>query len=132
MLLVAIALVIILASCVIPENYKTEDLRFLLRLLGCLFLFILVLVLCIAHVSKDAVIADMKQEYVSIHYQAESKLYFNNNNVGLKQLADQITEWNAELAACKALKNSLWLNIFYPIDYEQFEFIDLEILRGLE
>jgi hypothetical protein len=78
---------------------------------------------------KDYNQAALIEKRESLVCQAESKLYLKENQIGLKELADQIQEWNEDLAGCRAAKENLWVNIFYPIDYSEFDFIDLSILK---
>ena len=56
-------------------------------------------------------------------------MYNNVNEVGKKQLMDQVTKWNSDLVALKLQHNSFWINWFYPIDYDQFEFIPIEMIE---
>lgn len=67
-----------------------------------------------------------KQRYNSLVYQLENNLYDNDNDLGKKELYNQIQYWNEDLAKGKALQNDFWLGAFYPDVYDQFDFIDLE------
>lgn len=69
-----------------------------------------------------------KQRYESLVYQAENNLYENDNDLGKKDLADQIQNWNEDLASGKALQNDLWVGIFFPDIYDEFEFIPMSVL----
>lgn len=82
------------------------------------------------HIQAPAFVEVNKARYASLVYQAEAGLYENDNDIGLKELANQITEWNEELAKGKTYQNNIWLGAFYPDVYDQFEFIPMEILRG--
>lgn len=83
-----------------------------------------------AHVQASAFVEINKVRYASLVCQAEAGLYENDNDIGLKELANQITEWNEELAKGKTYQNNIWLGAFYPDVYDQFEFIPMEILGG--
>lgn len=67
-----------------------------------------------------------KQRYYSLVYQLENNLYDNDNDLGKKELYNQIQKWNEDLAKGKALQNDFWLGVFYPDVYDQFDFIELE------
>ena len=71
------------------------------------------------------------QREQSLRWQAESGAY-KYDDIARKLLADNVTEWNAELAENKARKDNIWVSVFYPIDYDQFDYIPIELLEGHE
>ena len=94
---------------------------------GIAVLFMLIAIV-ICHVGIEAEIEANKQRYDSLVYQAETRLYENDNDVGKKDLADQIQNWNEDLARGKALQNDFWVGIFIPNIYDEFEFIPMSVL----
>lgn len=78
-----------------------------------------------AHVGLEAKIASNQQIYDSLVYQLENDLYDNDNDLGKKELYNQIQEWNKDLAYNKHIQNDLWNGIFYPDIYDQFNYIEL-------
>ena len=96
---------------------------------GISVLFMLIAIL-ICHVEIEAEIEANKQRYDSLVYQAEARLYENDNDVGKKDLANQIQEWNEDLAINKALQNDFWVGIFIPNIYDEFEFIPMSVLSS--
>lgn len=84
----------------------------------------------ICHVGIEAEIEANKQRYDSLVYQAEACLYENDNDVAKKDLANQIQEWNEDLAKGKKLQNDFWVGIFIPDIYDEFEFIPITVLDG--
>lgn len=78
------------------------------------------------HASADAYIARNTQKYESLVYQYKNNLYDNDNDLGKKELMDQIQEWNTDLAMKQELQDNFWLGIYYPNIYDRFDFIDLE------
>ena len=76
------------------------------------------------HIEADAYVAENQERYKSLAYQLENDLYDNDNDIGKKDLYDEIREWNEELAYFRALQDNFWVGIFYPNVYDQFEFID--------
>ena len=96
---------------------------------GISVLFMLIAIL-ICHVEIEAEIEANKQRYDSLVYQAEARLYENDNDVGKKDLANQIQEWNEDLARGKALQNDFWVGIFIPNIYDEFEFIPMSVLSS--
>lgn len=77
------------------------------------------------HASADAYIASGTQTYKSLVYQYENNLYDNDNDLGKKELMDQIQEWNETLARKRELQDNFWVGIYYPNIYDQLDFIDL-------
>ena len=52
-------------------------------------------------------------------------MYDNDNEIGKKELMNQIQEWNEDLAWYKANQKDFWIGIFIPNVFDQFEFINL-------
>lgn len=96
---------------------------------GISVLFMLIAII-ICHVGIEAEIEGNKQRYDSLVYQAEARLYENDNDVGKKDLANQIQEWNEDMARGKALQNDFWVGIFIPNIYDEFEFIPMSIFAS--
>ncbi len=79
-------------------------------------------------IFKDSNTAKFQERYESLYTQAYYKLFENDNDFGKKELANQITEWNEDLAEYKKLKKNLWLSVMYPIDIDQFNKIPVGLL----
>ena len=94
---------------------------------GIAVLFMMIAIV-ICHVGIEAEIEANKQRYDALVYQAETRRYENDNDVGKKDLANQIQEWNEDLARGKALQNDFWVGIFIPDIYDEFEFIPMSVL----
>ena len=95
--------------------------------------FVVMLIVVIANnVGVEASIEANKQRYESLIYQAENNLYENDNDLGKKELANQIQEWNKDLARGKALQDDFWVGIFYADIYDEFEFIPMSVLDGVQ
>lgn len=78
-----------------------------------------------AHTNLEAKIAKNEQIYDSLVYQLENELYENDNDLGKKELYNQIQEWNKDLAYYQSAQDDFWNGIFYPNIYDQFEYIIL-------
>ena len=95
--------------------------------------FVIMLIVVIANnVGIEASIEANKQRYESLVYQAENNLYENDNDLGKKDLVNQIQEWNEDLARGKALQNDFWVGIFYADIYDEFDFIPMNVLDGVQ
>ena len=82
-----------------------------------------------SHTNIEAKIAKSEQIYNSLIYQLENNLYDNDNDLGKKELYNQIQEWNKNLAYYQNAQDDLWQGIFHPNIYGQFEYIDFEAAR---
>ena len=89
---------------------------------------IMLIVIIVNNVGVEAKIEASQQRYDSLVYQAENNLYENDNDLGKKDLANQIQEWNEDLARGKTLQNDFWVGIFIPDIYDEFEFIPMSVL----
>lgn len=79
-----------------------------------------------ANIGVDGFVYRNQKKYESLVYQLENNLYDNDNDIGKKELYDEICDWNTDLAQGKALQNDFWCGIFYPDVYDQFDFIELK------
>ena len=94
---------------------------------GIAFVIMLIFVI-VNNVGVEASIEANKQRYESLVYQAENNLYENDNDLGKKELVNQIQEWNEDLARGKALQDDFWVGIFYADIYDEFNFIPMTVL----
>lgn len=101
--------------------------------IGVLFGVIGIIVLIImatcgikANTDTDSYVAAMQQRYEILTYQLENDVYDNLNDIGKRELYEQVREWNEDLARYKELQNSDWVGMFYANIYDQFEFIPLQ------
>lgn len=84
-----------------------------------------------AGITKNIDTQAMIQKEASLRWQAETGAY-KYDDIARKLLADNVTEWNEHLARNKERKKNIWISIFYPIDYDQFDYIPIELLEGHE
>ena len=91
------------------------------------FIAIVIMTICIIvnNSGISGLIAANQQRYDSLVYQLENDLYDNDNDLGKKELYNQIQYWNEDLAKGKALQHDIWVGIFWPDIYDRFEFIEL-------
>lgn len=75
--------------------------------------------------NAEANVAQNNKRYESLVYQLENNLYDNDNDLGKKELYNEIREWNEDLAYYQNIQDNFWFGIFYPNVFDQFEFIEL-------
>lgn len=83
----------------------------------------------VSRIGVEGKLEAEKMRYESLVSQAENHLYDSDNNIGKKELADDIREWNEDLAKYKKMKEDIWLKDFYPMDVSELEFIPNDILK---
>lgn len=93
---------------------------------GVIVSLIMVLIIGVEHLGKDAVVAKYEQRYESLVYQYENDIYENDNDLGKRELMSDIEYWNTDLAYRKEIQRDFWLGIFYADIYDDFKFIKLE------
>lgn len=82
-------------------------------------------------VTMNADIAGYAERQYILQYQLDNEVYnFDTYDLGKRNLYTEIERWNVDLARKHELKKSLWVGIFYPIDYNQFDFIQLPTYYG--
>lgn len=107
---------------------EISDLHFFsgfLCVLSILALSISAIVLACNYIGVDASIATWEKQYESLTYQLNNHLYDNDNDIGKKELMNQIQDWNTDLAYHKTIQRNFWVGIYYPNIYDEFEFINL-------
>lgn len=128
-----IAFVVFFALAIIFDDlsWKFESidiLFFFLSSLAGLVVAIMLIVIIVNNVRVEAKIEANKQRYDSLVYQAKNNFYENDNDLGKKDLVNQIQEWNEDLAEGKALQDDFWVGIFYADIYDEFDFIPMTVL----
>lgn len=131
MLLVAFTIALLLIGIVL---YSFVGQRFYIAMFAgmftigitCLVLVFEIVIMLVANTEVSGKIASYEQRYESLVFQLENNLYNNDNDLGKKKLYNQIQRWNEDLARGKAMQDDIWLGVFWPDIYDDFEFIELE------
>lgn len=78
-----------------------------------------------AHITADARAEQYQMRYESLVYQYENDVYDGDDDVvGKRDLYTDIERWNSDLAYRKSIQKNLWVGIFHPDIFDQFEFIE--------
>lgn len=130
MLLFVICIIVAVFLAFISIKFSDYDSVWLFSFIGAILFGVvdILIIICAIDVNirKEAAVAYWQQRYDAIVYQLENNLYDNDNDVGKKELYNQIQEWNEELAANKVMQDNIWVGMFYPDVFDDFEFIPLE------
>ena len=96
-----------------------------ISLLAAAALLIEIAVLAVNYIGVDGYIQRMNTRHDMLVYQYENDIYDNDNDLGKRELIEDIQNWNEDLASCKENQDDAWIGIFIPDIYDQFDFIEL-------
>ena len=118
--------VIVFAACIIYNaKVKCDSLAaFMIAVFTGICIVISGFIFVDSYGNVEAMIAANNQTYESLTYQLENNLYDNDNDLGKKELYNQITEWNEDVACYQNIQDNFWFGIYYPNVYDQFKLID--------
>ena len=112
--------------------YKTSDrylinaICFTLVLLATIAVVVSLIIMGINYIGVDGYIAKMNTRYDTLVYQYKTDIYDNDNDLGKRELMEDIQSWNEDLAANRERQDDFLIGIYWPNIYNQFEFIQLE------
>ncbi len=98
----------------------------MIALISFIVSIIMLIVIIINNTNVDAYVAENQMRYDMLVYQYENDLYDNDNDLGKRDLMEDIQEWNEDLAYYREAQDDFWVGIFHPNVYDQFEFIELK------
>lgn len=131
-MLIMVVLVIFLVSILIlvktidDYDFKYDGLFILIATISGVATAIMTLLAIMFNAGSDGQLEAAKQERALLVYQLENKLYDNDNDLGKKELYDQIMRWNADVASGKRLQHDILCGPFIPDIYDELEIIDVE------
>ena len=129
LILLLIALLPFLSACWIDEfgvKFAVAIISGVMTVICLIVAIVLSLGAIFGHITARGYIAENEQRYDSLVYQLENNLYDNDNDLGKKELYNQIQSWNEDLAYYKAVQRDFWLGFLYPNIYDEFRFIELK------
>lgn len=126
--LVVLSIVVFLGLAVYVENrFGDYSGPFLvIASIGFIVAIIMLMVIIVKNTNVDAYVAENQMRYEMLVYQYENNLYDNDNDLGKRDLMEDIQEWNEDLAYYREAQDDFWVGIFHPNVYDQFEFIELK------
>lgn len=126
--LVVLSVVVCLGLAVYLEkrfcNYSGPFL--VIAIIGFIVAIIMLMVIIVENTNVDAYIAENRMRYDMLVYQYENDIYDNDNDLGKRDLMEDIQEWNEDLAYYREAQDDFWVGIFHPNVYDQFKFIELK------
>lgn len=134
-MIIVFSIAVFIASIIVIHKFLDEDgilglfgiIGIITLLLSDLSSAIMITSALINNAGARGSIGAYKERYESLMYQLENNLYDNDNDLGKKELYNQIQEWNEDLARGKVMQNDFWFGVFYPDIYDYFEFIDIDL-----
>lgn len=101
-----------------------EHVTWIVSVLLGIVVLIMGIMIAEAHITADARVEQYQKRYESLVYQYENDIYDSDDDVvGKRDLYTDIERWNSDLAYRKRVQKNLWVGIFYPNIYDQFEFV---------
>ena len=126
--LVVLSIVVCLGLAVyVEKRFQDYSVPFLMiASIGFIVAIIMLIVIIVKNTNVDAYVAENQMRYEMLVYQYENNLYDNDNDLGKRDLMEDIQEWNEDLAYYREAQDDFWVGIFHPNVYDQFEFIELK------
>lgn len=128
-----IVLVIAFLIYVLYEKYDMPEFLFgficpICIIIGIVGLFFTIGGFILNNVNVDGRVEQMTVQHDMLVYQYENDIYDNDNDLGKRELIEDIQEWNERLALNKHKQHNFWIGNLVPDIYDQFEYIELEEL----
>lgn len=126
--LVLLSLVVSIGLAVYVEKRFGDysGLFLVIAFLSFLVSIIMLVVIIVNNTNVDAYVSENQMRYEMLVYQYENDIYDNDNDLGKRDLMEDIQKWNEDLAYHRKAQDDFWVGIFYPNVYDQFEFIELK------
>jgi len=125
MIIVLVALFGLVGFILVKISHGEWEIKHLVGSVMIVFSVLVCLTLIFAHImffaDADAEQARLQAKYDTIMYQLENNIYEDDR--ALRELMVEITAWNATIADCRVNQNNLWIGIFYPKIYNNFNLI---------
>lgn len=83
---------------------------------GIIAIMISIVMIVGVHVNTEGKLAACQAEKAMLEYRLDQKEYLNDNNVGMTELMENITEYNSNLIKAQHGLQNPWINWFYA-DY---------------
>lgn len=113
-------LCLVVAALCLDSWYDWTDLiggiSMIFGVVGIIAIVVSVVGIIVVHVNPEGKLAAAQTEKAMLEYRLDQKEYLNDNNVGMTELMEDITEYNSDLIKAQHGLQSPWVNWFYA-DY---------------
>ena len=120
-----ILLAIAIAGIIWAVYDEWNEVAGILAIIGSLVAIVSIDIFACYNIGVDGYVSRMNTRYEMLTYQYENDIYENDNDLGKRELMNDIQAWNEDLANYKAIQDDFWIGIYIPDVYDQFEFIEL-------
>lgn len=116
-LIVGLIICGIIAACCLNSYHDWADpfgvIFVVLDIIGIIVLALLIIQIIVVHVNPEGKLAACQAEKAMLEYRLDQKEYLNDNNVGMTELMEDITEYNSDLIKAQHGRQNPWINWFY-------------------
>lgn len=123
-ILVVVGILLLTFGCNSCRDWM-ENLGIGSAIIGVICTVISLIILACNYIDIDGYVEQMNARYDMLTYQYENDIYENDNDVGKRELMEDIQNWNEDLARLRVNQDDFWIGIYRPNIYDQFEFIEL-------
>lgn len=107
----------IIAVCCLNSYHDWADLFgvifVVLDIIGIIVFALLIIQIIAVHINPEGKLAAYQTEKAMLEYRLDQKEYLNDNNVGMTELMEDITEYNSNLIKAQHGLQNPWINWFY-------------------
>ncbi len=118
-ILVIIGLVIIKTDCIC---YLGE----VFALIGGIAVVVSLIIMAMEYTTIDSYLEANREIYKAITYKVESDACKDEFGLLSKDVIDEIQEWNKDVRFYQNIQDNLWIGIYYPNVFDEFQTIDYE------
>lgn len=115
-----------LAVYVEKHFYKYSWLFLAIALISLIATMVMLIDIISRNTNVDAYVAENQMRYEMLVYQYENDIYDNDNDLGKRDLMEDLHSIPEYLAYYREAQDDFWVGIFHPNVYDQFEFIKLK------
>ena len=105
---------------------KFEIGGFVLTVCSVFVIILMLFAIIISHSNVEARLEQKRETYDALTYKMESTTCRDEFGFLSKEVIDEVQEWNKDVRYYQTVQDDLWVGIFYPNVFDEFETIDYE------
>ena len=117
---------IILVVGVIWSVYDDNWFSITTMAIGIATVFISLIIIASSYIGIDGWCDEMHARHEILTYQLKNDVYENDNDIGKRELMEDIQSWNEDLARLGENQDDFWIGIYIPNVFDQFEPVELD------